>query len=138
MALCSYKYKVDNYDAIVNDSSIKKGTMYGLHYDFKTNMHDFFTFEYALVDMQVYYPNTYKDYQVIASNYNPHNIGPCAHDRLPATAINSINYKDDNLHPVVEETDCILGFWPDDRARLVSEFNKYLDSKIRKYHAAKL
>ena len=153
MALCSYKYKVDNYDAIVNDSSIKKGTMYGLHYDFKTNTHDFFTFEYAIltetfgekiIDNGILHETigekTIVTYRAIASNFNPMNVGyPCFHDNLPISAISAINFEGrEGIHPFTETNQYIMGFWPDDRAKLVSEFNKYLDNKIHKYHAAKL
>jgi hypothetical protein len=139
MALCSYKYKDDKYDEIINDSSIKKGIMYGVCYEFKTNTHDFFTFEYAILS-ETFGEKTIVTYRVIASNFNPLNVGyPCFYDTLPISGITAINFEGkEGIHPFTETDEYILGFWPDDRARLVSEFNKYLDSKIHKYHAAKL
>jgi hypothetical protein len=139
MALCSYKYKDDEYDEIVNDSSIKKGIMYGVCYEFKNNTHDFFTFEYAILS-ETFGEKTIVTYRAIASNFNPLNVGyPCFHDSLPISGIGVINFEGkEGIHPFTETNEYIIGFWPDDRAKLVFEFNKYLDNKIHKYHAAKL
>ena len=139
MALCSYKYKVDNYDAIVNDSSIKKGIIYGVYYDCKANTHDFFTCEYALMDPEVKWIKS-KEYHVIASNFNPENVGPSLHDKLPAACFNTIMVEDENWiqRPIVDTKEFIVAFYPDDRSKLISFFNDYLNKQICRYHAAKL
>ena len=139
MALCSYKYKVDNYDEIVNDSSIKKGTMYGIHCDFNTGAHEYFSCEYKVI----FVPNVGGMYAIIASDAcvqlreRKAENAPMIHEHMQYRDLRRSSFDNGNAF-ISTGFGCITAVYPEDREKLIASYNQHLDDIIRTCQEAKV
>jgi hypothetical protein len=135
-----YKYKVDNYDEIMNDATKKKGTIHVLRYDFKKNEHEFFTAKYVL-NRNV--ENIGDCIVVIASNYcmktqngeEPNR--PVVHENMMFSDFIEKVFDDGNII-IFQGQDYLIAAYPDEHDELVNRYNAYLDRAIHSFTAAKL
>ena len=133
--MVSYKYKVDNYDEIINDQSIKTGTLYGIYYDFGTGVHEYFSCEYKVV----YVRNVGELYGIIASDacVELAENAPMIHEHMQYRDLRSNSFYDGKAY-ILQGFRCITAVYPDDRDKLIASYNEYLDNIIKSCQGAKV
>jgi hypothetical protein len=137
--MASYKYKVDNYDEIINNPSIKTGTLYGIYYDFIAEVHEYFSCEYKVVFVR----NVGEMYGIIASDAcvplrtRKAENAPMIHEHMQYCDLRKSTF-DDGKAFISQGYKCITAVYPEDRDKLLDSYNQYLDGIIALCQDAKL
>jgi hypothetical protein len=132
-----YKYKVNNYDEIINDPASRTGVLYGIAYDYIAKKHEFFTCEYCIHILR----GTGVTYDIIASNAaltlaTRKSVLPVLHEHSQMSSIWANAFENDNIY-VTGGCRELVAVYPDDKEKMVYLYNKYLDKVIDECNEAK-